>query len=219
VDARGTDAAAIEAVAHQAGWELPASLAALVWRDGPARVGSRLPDGAIIAAVDDLTCALVPDPAAPTRLRQVHSALGDHPATLGPPVAWTDAAESAEQAFAAHRLLERGVIRGAGTISADEHLADLIVHRDETLAATLCDRALAPLGGETPRSRERLTETLRAWLDHQGAVPAVAAALHVHPQTVRYRLKRLRELFGERLDDPRVRFELALALRARDPSA
>jgi DNA-binding PucR family transcriptional regulator len=50
-------------------------------------------------------------------------------------------------------------------------------------------------------------------------VPAVAAALHVHPQTVRYRLKRLRELFGERLDDPRVRFELALALRARDPSA
>jgi DNA-binding PucR family transcriptional regulator len=43
----------------------------------------------------------------------------------------------------------------------------------------------------------------------------VAKALHVHPQTVRYRLARLRELFGARLDDPDARFELELALRAR----
>jgi DNA-binding PucR family transcriptional regulator len=35
----------------------------------------------------------------------------------------------------------------------------------------------------------------------------------VHPQTVRYRLRQLRELYGERLDDPEARFELALALR------
>jgi DNA-binding PucR family transcriptional regulator len=38
----------------------------------------------------------------------------------------------------------------------------------------------------------------------------------VHPQTVRYRLKQLRELFGARLEDPEARFELALALRAAD---
>lgn len=215
VDPRGADVAAVEAAAHQAGWELPGSLAALVWRDGPARAASRLPNGAITATIDDLTCALLPDPAAPARRGQVHAALADHPAVLGPPVPWRRAAESAERAFAAHRLLERGVIRGTGTVSADEHLADLIVHRDEVLAATMCDRVLAPLADETPRSRERLTLTLRAWLDHQGTVPAVAAALHVHPQTVRYRLGRLRELFGERLDDPGGRFELALALRAR----
>jgi DNA-binding PucR family transcriptional regulator len=36
----------------------------------------------------------------------------------------------------------------------------------------------------------------------------------VHPQTVRYRLGRLRELFGEQLDDPQHRVELELALRA-----
>jgi DNA-binding PucR family transcriptional regulator len=41
----------------------------------------------------------------------------------------------------------------------------------------------------------------------------VAAALGVHPQTVRYRMTRLRELFGERLEDPEARFELGLALR------
>jgi DNA-binding PucR family transcriptional regulator len=127
---------------------------------------------------------------------------------------WMRAADSAEQAFAAHRLLERGVIHGAGMILTDEHLGDLLLHRDETLAATLRERALAPLAGETARSRDRLMQTLLAWLDHQGAVPAVAGALHVHPQTVRYRLGRLRELFGERLEDPRGRFELALALRS-----
>jgi DNA-binding PucR family transcriptional regulator len=37
--------------------------------------------------------------------------------------------------------------------------------------------------------------------------------VHVHPQTARYRLRRLRELLGE-IDDPGARFELALALRA-----
>ena len=54
---------------------------------------------------------------------------------------------------------------------------------------------------------------MRAWLDRPGQVQAVAAALGVHPQTVRYRLNKLRELFGERLEDPDARFELALALR------
>jgi len=47
-------------------------------------------------------------------------------------------------------------------------------------------------------------------------VQAVAAELDVHPQTVRYRLRQLRELFGDALEDPEGRFELALALRARD---
>ncbi len=40
----------------------------------------------------------------------------------------------------------------------------------------------------------------------------MAAALDVHPQTVRYRLGRLRELFGDQLDDPAARLEIALAL-------
>jgi len=46
-------------------------------------------------------------------------------------------------------------------------------------------------------------------------VPEIAASLHVHPQTVRYRLGRLRECFGSALDDPEARFELMLALRSR----
>ena len=63
--------------------------------------------------------------------------------------------------------------------------------------------------------RARLEETLAAWLDRPGQVQAVAAAIGVHPQTVRYRVRQLRDLFGERLEDPEARFELSLALRAR----
>ncbi len=44
---------------------------------------------------------------------------------------------------------------------------------------------------------------------------AMARALHLHPQTVRYRLTRLRELLGDALDDPDARFELELALTSR----
>ena len=73
---------------------------------------------------------------------------------------------------------------------------------------------LAPLQTLADGPRARLTETLRAWLDRPGQVQAVAAELGVHPQTVRYRVKQLRELFGDRLEDPEARFELGLALRA-----
>ena len=44
----------------------------------------------------------------------------------------------------------------------------------------------------------------------------MAARLHVHPQTVRYRLGQLRELLGDALDDADARFGFALALRARE---
>jgi DNA-binding PucR family transcriptional regulator len=39
--------------------------------------------------------------------------------------------------------------------------------------------------------------------------------VHVHPQTVRYRLRQVDDLFGDQLRDPDRRFELEIALRAR----
>ena len=43
----------------------------------------------------------------------------------------------------------------------------------------------------------------------------MAQQIHVHPQTVRYRLRQIQELFGDQLRDPDRRFELQLALRLR----
>ena len=66
----------------------------------------------------------------------------------------------------------------------------------------------------TERAAERMRETALAYLDHRGNAVAMARALHLHPQTVRYRVNRLRELLGEQLDDPDARFELEVALRS-----
>jgi hypothetical protein len=59
-----------------------------------------------------------------------------------------------------------------------------------------------------------LVETLRAWLDHPGNLKAAATALHVHPNTVRYRMAQVRAHLGVDLNDPTVRLALALQVRA-----
>jgi len=107
-----------------------------------------------------------------------------------------------------------GAPTATGLIAATDHPVALLVNADRGLARDIAATALAPLDGETAASRKRLTETLAAWLRHRGRTDAIAAALHVHPQTVRYRMGRLRDLYGDRLDDPDARFELELALRS-----
>jgi DNA-binding PucR family transcriptional regulator len=78
--------------------------------------------------------------------------------------------------------------------------------------ADLRSQVLAPLAELRPATRQKLAETLRAWLLHQGRRDDVAAALFVHPQTVRYRMGQLRELYGDRLEDPATIRDLTLAL-------
>ena len=99
---------------------------------------------------------------------------------------------------------------------AREQAGRLLLRSDQALADELVRDRLAPLADLSPGQRTRLTETLRAWLAEQGRLSRVAERLDVHPQTVRYRLARLRELFGDVLDDPDERFWLELALRAGD---
>jgi hypothetical protein len=208
-------------LARLAGWSRPEAVAALVVGDSSAeepdadRLASRMGGDVIAAAEGALAIAWVPDPQAPGRRAQLESALDAMPAALGPPVALGRAPLSLARARAAHALVLDGVVDGGGLVVADEHLPALLLHGgDRSLAADLAAGALAPLDELRPGPRGRLRATLRAWLDHPGQVTRVAGELHVHPQTVRYRVAQLRELFGDRLEDPDARFELALALRA-----
>ncbi|HET8758986.1 MAG TPA: helix-turn-helix domain-containing protein, partial [Solirubrobacteraceae bacterium] len=173
-------------------------------------------NGAVGGAAGGIAAVFVPDPDAPGRRRQIVAELDPDGApaivSLGPTVAWHDATASLRRAAAAFRLAAAGRIPG-GLVIAEDHLATLLLTADRALAADLAASRLAPLDALGDGPRARLTETLRAWLDRPGQVQAVAAELDVHPQTVRYRLRQLRELFGTRLEDPDARFELALALR------
>ena len=99
-----------------------------------------------------------------------------------------------------------------GLLFVEDHLDAVIVHRDPRPLKALRDQVLAPLLTVSPATQERLIETLASWLRQMGDRRAMAAELHIHPQTVRYRLGQLRELFGDALDDPRTRTRFTIAL-------
>jgi hypothetical protein len=198
----------VQAAADAAGWALPNRMAALVSEEASERIAGRIGADAVAARLDGQTVAFVPDVHAPGRMAQVQLALGDRRGALGPEVGWLQASVSLARARLALEVVPGAFVR------ADEHLADLLLAADRKLGAELADRVLAPLDAAPESTRDKLTETLQAWLDHQGRVEAVAQALDIHPQTVRYRLGQLRERV-ERLEDPDRRFELAVALRAR----
>jgi hypothetical protein len=206
--------AAIEALSEEAGWPLPRSLAVVaVAGEGRAGVAAQLPADAIAETVGELGCVVVPDPDGPGRQAAIERAVVQTGAVagLGTTVGWSDARVSFARAVAA-----LGLANGSpGLVVARERAGELLLRSDPRLASELAVDRLAPLSGLSAGARERLTETLDAWLSEQGRLGQVAARLGIHPQTARYRLTRLRELFGDALEDPDERFWLAVALRAR----
>ncbi|HKT02629.1 MAG TPA: helix-turn-helix domain-containing protein, partial [Rugosimonospora sp.] len=111
-------------------------------------------------------------------------------------------------------LARRGILPGDPLVWCRDHLATLAVFQDEELLAALVTRRLEPLCGVREGQRGPLAATLLAWLQLDRSVADVATRLHVHPQTVRYRLRQLDRLFGPAMRDPALRFELEVALRA-----
>ena len=92
-------------------------------------------------------------------------------------------------------------------------LHDLVTSRgDQPTGAT------ARLYAYDEQHNTRLVETLRAWLDAFGDVTVASAALYVHPNTFRYRLRRLAEIGGIDLNDPEARFAAMLQLRLFPPA-
>lgn len=208
----------VEEVARAAEWRLPQTLAAFAFAEPDGeRIVPRLPADAVVETVGDVVCALVPDPDRPGRRAQLEHAVGAggrRCAALGPPVGWSDAALSLARARALLELAAEGAVPDTGVLDAREHATALLLRSDRRLVQELVRARLAPLAALTAGQRARLTATLAAWLAEQGRLQAVAERLHVHPQTVRYRLGQLRELFGDALEDPQARFELELSLRA-----
>jgi hypothetical protein len=74
---------------------------------------------------------------------------------------------------------------------------------------------LARLEAYDLEHQSNLVETLDCWLQQFGDVTSTADRLHVHKNTLRYRLRRIEEVSGVTLDDPEERFELMLEFRVR----
>jgi DNA-binding PucR family transcriptional regulator len=133
--------------------------------------------------------------------------LTDRSAVVGPARPWTRASASYARAVRARSL-------SSDIRDTEDHLPELVLSADADAFADLRARALAPLRTLPVATARRLEETLRAWLLHQGRRDEVAAALFVHPQTVRYRMSQLRELFPDLASPHRV-LELTLAVGLR----
>jgi len=160
-----------------------------------------------------LVLVLVPHAGPQDRTRLLRL-LADRGAVVGPARPWTEVRSSYLRALRARELLA-----GArSSVDTEAHLAELVLGADEEALTDLRARALAPLDGLRPAAAERLRETLRSWLLHRGRREQVAAELFVHPQTVRYRMGQLRDLYGDRLDDPGTVLELVLALGPSFPT-
>jgi hypothetical protein len=202
----------IEAAARGAGWPLPRTLAVLAVGGGQREpAAAHLPPEAIIETIGEIVCAIVPDPDGPGRRAQIARAIVEVGASggLGTTVSWNEAAVSFARARGALALADGR----PGLTVAREKAGELLLAAEPDLARELASDRLAPLAELPPGSKARMTETLGVWLAEQGRLKPVAERLGVHPQTARYRIRRLRELFGGALDDPEQRFWLALSLR------
>ncbi|GAA3995006.1 PucR family transcriptional regulator [Streptomyces sp. NBC_01352] len=125
------------------------------------------------------------------------------------PIAAAAAYKQAEQALSVARR------RGRVFVEHEQMAAGSVLPllADDAVKA-FADGLLRPLYEHDATGRGDLVASLRAWLSRHGQWDAAAADLGVHRHTLRYRMRRVEEILGRSLDDPDMRMELWLALKA-----
>ncbi|GAA4388492.1 helix-turn-helix domain-containing protein [Actinomadura sp. NPDC048032] len=200
--------------AERAGWTLPDEATAVVAPPG-ARYVRALLDKDVLA---DLTATqpflVVPGRPTPERRRSLLRVLPDRQLVIGLTVPIAGVADSLRWARCALGLVETGVLEDAPVIDCEEHLITLWLLSDQALVDQLAHRHLGGMDGFSPRQRDRLLETLHAWLVTRGTANDIARELGIHPQTVRYRMRQVEGVLGDRLTDREARFAIEAVLRA-----
>ncbi|MEV5310203.1 PucR family transcriptional regulator [Streptomyces sp. NPDC052610] len=125
------------------------------------------------------------------------------------PIAAAAAYKQAEQALSVARRRGRVLVEHEQLASGSV----LPLLADDAVKA-FADGLLRALHEHDATGRGDLVASLRAWLSRHGQWDAAAADLGVHRHTLRYRMRRVEEILGRSLDDPDVRMELWLALKA-----
>jgi hypothetical protein len=220
---RGEPAEQLAASAERADWEPPRTLTAAVLPSSHARTVLASLDQRTLRPEEDLpdlddddeselAVLLVPDADGAAR-DALMTTLRGHQAYVGPVRPWTLVRASYLRVLRARRL--DLPTQGKSPIDTEQHLTSLVVGSDPAALADLRAQLLTPFQDLRPGTAERLIDTLREWLLHQGRRDEVATALHVHPQTVRYRMGQIRDLLGDRLNDPDAVLDLTVALANR----
>jgi hypothetical protein len=126
--------------------------------------------------------------------------------------AYTCLAESTDALRLARIALRASTPQRPVTIFNRDPLAIAAVAAPDIMQR-LADITLAGLAHLPPADKQLLLETFGAWLNNNGSAAKTADQLYCHPNTIRYRLRRLAEYTGRSLDDPDWIAELVLAYR------
>lgn len=207
-------ACSIASLANGAGWKLPdtAALVALQRAPGASDFPAHLLDDDVLLDLDATEpYLLTADP--DTDLAPLQDALDGWRVAVSPVVPLADAPAALRTARRA--LLLTSEDAPGPIIWCRDHLATLWLLAEDFLGAELAKQSLDPFSSLSEKQRDRLSETLLAWLETRSGAPEIAQRLGVHPQTVRNRLRQLEELFGDRLKDADDRLGMHLALRAQ----
>ncbi|BBZ59926.1 PucR family transcriptional regulator [Mycolicibacterium monacense] len=216
---RGDVGPELQSQAATLNWDATAPATVIVGLPHPDRIDLAADDVRDIvtrndrAALSDVhgtwLVAIVSGPISPTDrfLKEILVAFADGPVVVGPTAPTLSAAHlSATEAIAGMNAVA-GWSGAPRPVSARELLPERALLGDATAIAALETEVMRPLGDAGPA----LTETLDAYLDAGGAIEACARQLFVHPNTVRYRLKRIADFTGRDPTLPRDAYVLRVA--------
>jgi purine catabolism regulator len=185
-------------------------------------------DRAVVAVVPtsrrDLLCAVV-DPAGRDLAALAREARDALAVSSGPVrVAHSGVApiEALRRTFHEARCaLELGALENGSApqvVSADDlgSYRLLLSLQDDDGLRLYCDKVLGPIELSPTGNGSDLLRSLEVFLEHNGSWEAAARALYCHRHTLRYRIGRVEQLTGRRLDSAEHRIEFWLALRGRE---
>jgi DNA-binding PucR family transcriptional regulator len=216
---RGKVGPELQSQAAALNWDATEAATVIVGMPRPDRVDMASEDVHAIASVNGRAAlsdvhgtwlvAIVSGRLSPTDrfLAQVLEVFADGPVVIGPTASSLTAAHhSAVEAIAGMNAVA-GWSGAPRPVAARELLPERALSGDPTAIAALRAEVMHPLADAGPA----LSETLDAYLDSGGAIEACARQLFVHPNTVRYRLKRIADFTGRDPTVPRDAYVLRVA--------
>jgi hypothetical protein len=135
-------------------------------------------------------------------------AFADGPVVVGPVVADLSAAAASASAALSGLRAARGWPGAPRPVRATDLLPERALDGDASARAALVEQVHAPLAA----AGDVLLDSVRVYLECGSSIEATARALFVHPNTVRYRLRRAAEVTGFSPTDPRDAYTLRVAL-------
>jgi hypothetical protein len=205
---------AIAELSEQTGWELPAKVTLVALRSPAGVPQVNLHRDVLADLSEPQPHLLFPGPFDERRQLMLERSFPGVHTAVGLSVPLANASDSLRWARQVLDLIEAGIIDDEPTARSDDHMVTLWLLADLPLLAQLAERELAPVADLTANRRDRLVETLHAWLATRGTAAQIGAHLSVHAQTVRYRMRALEDIFGDQLGDPDRRFATEIVLRA-----